>query len=223
MLGSAAMLPLEGTLVERLRKLEALHAGTKYDGEREAARRAAEKIRARLAELRGHEADEVFRYSLPDPWTRKLFLALCRRYGLKPYREPGQRYSSVQVRAPESFQNKTLWPEFQALRDELVAELAKLTAYSARPGRRFRCDLGSGSDPPGRSIGAQRRVGGQVDVEVASEPIPFFLRIEGPRSATTCALWTRRSQIASAIVGSPNASCQLFVGSWEVITVEQRS
>lgn len=127
MLGSAAMLPLEGTLVERLRKLEALHAGAKFDGEREAARRAAEKIRARLEELRGHETDEVFRYSLPDPWTRKLFLALCRRYGLKPYREPGQRYSSVQVRAPESFQNKTLWPEFQALRDELVAELAKLT------------------------------------------------------------------------------------------------
>jgi hypothetical protein len=32
------MLPLEGTLVEKLRKLEALHAGTKIDGEREAAR-----------------------------------------------------------------------------------------------------------------------------------------------------------------------------------------
>jgi hypothetical protein len=121
------MLPLEGTLVERLRKLEALHAGTKFDGEREAARRAAEKIRARLAELRGRETDKVFRYRLPDPWTRKLFLALCRRYGLKPYREPGQRYSSVQVRAPESFHNKTLWPEFQALRDELAAELEKLT------------------------------------------------------------------------------------------------
>jgi len=89
------MLPLEGTLVERLRRLEALHAGTKFDGEREAARRAAEKIRARLAELRGHEQDKVFRYSLPDPWRRKLFLALCRRYGLKPYREPGRRHSTV--------------------------------------------------------------------------------------------------------------------------------
>ena len=121
------MLPLEGTLVERLRKLEALHAGTKFDGEREAARRAAEKIRARLAELRGREKDEVYRYSLPDPWERKLFLALCRRYGLKPYREPGRRYSTVLVRAPETFQNKTLWPEFQALREELNAQLAELT------------------------------------------------------------------------------------------------
>jgi hypothetical protein len=37
-------LPLEGTLLERLGKIEALHAGTKVDGEREAARRAAERI-----------------------------------------------------------------------------------------------------------------------------------------------------------------------------------
>lgn len=121
------MLPLEGTLVERLRKLEALHAGTKFDGEREAARRAAEKIRERLAELRGQEKDEVYRYSLADPWKRKLFLALCRRYGLKPYREPGRRYSTILVRAPETFHNRTLWPEFQALSEELNAQLEELT------------------------------------------------------------------------------------------------
>lgn len=38
---------VEGTLIEKLRKLEAIHAGTQIDGEREAARRAAERIRAR--------------------------------------------------------------------------------------------------------------------------------------------------------------------------------
>jgi hypothetical protein len=121
------MLPLEGTLVERLRKLEALHAGTKFDGEREAARRAAEKIRARLAALRAHEKDEVYRYSLPDPWKRKMFLALCRRYGLKPYREPGRRYSTVLVRAPATFHDRTLLPEFRALSEELNAQLEELT------------------------------------------------------------------------------------------------
>lgn len=87
------MLPLEGTLLEKLRKIEALHAGTKVDGEREAARRAAERIRARLAEIRGREQDEVLVYRLADPWTRRLFVALCRRYGLKPYREAGRRYT----------------------------------------------------------------------------------------------------------------------------------
>lgn len=125
-------LPLEGTLLEKLRKIEALHAGTKIDGEREAARRAAERIRARLAELRGREEELEYRYSLPDPWKRKLFLALCRRYGLKPYREYGQRRSSVMVRAPKSFQDRTLWPEYQALSRELDEHLDELTTRVIR-------------------------------------------------------------------------------------------
>jgi hypothetical protein len=118
---------LEGALLEKLRKIEALHAGTTVAGEREAARLAAERIRARLAEMRGREKDVEFRYSLPDPWKRKMFLALCRRYGLKPYREHGQRYSSVMLRAPKSFQEGTLWPEFMALSNELHAHLQELT------------------------------------------------------------------------------------------------
>jgi hypothetical protein len=121
------MLPLEGTLLEKLRKIEALHAGTNVAGEREAARRAAERIRARLAELRGRDQDEELFYSLPDPWKRKLFVALCRRYGLRPYREPGRRYSTVIVRAPKKFQHETLWPEFLALSEELHAHLNELT------------------------------------------------------------------------------------------------
>lgn len=120
-------MPLEGTLLEKLRKIEALHAGTKVDGEREAARRAAERIRARLAEIRGREQDEVLVYRLADPWTRRLFVALCRRYGLKPYREAGRRYSTVLVRAPKTFQDRTLWPEFLALSEELEKHLDDLT------------------------------------------------------------------------------------------------
>jgi hypothetical protein len=121
------MLSLEVTLLEKLRKIEALHAGTKVDGEREAARRAAERIRARLAELRGREQDEELHYRLPDPWKRRLFLALCRRYGLKPFRESGRHHSTVQLRAPKTFQNQTLWPEYRALSEELDAHLDELT------------------------------------------------------------------------------------------------
>ncbi len=122
-------LPLEGTLLEKLRKIEALHAGTKVAGEREASQRAAERIRARLAEIRGREQEQeqVLLYSLHDPWQRKLFVALCRRYGLTPYREYGRRHSTVQVRAPKTFQEQTLWPEFQALAGELDAHLSELT------------------------------------------------------------------------------------------------
>ncbi|MBL9023000.1 MAG: hypothetical protein JNL21_12430 [Myxococcales bacterium] len=118
---------LEGTLVEKLRKLEALYAGTAVEGEREAARRAAERIRARLEELRGREQEVVLAYRLHDPWSRKLFVALCRRYGLTPYRERGQRHTTVLVRAPRTFHDRTLWPEFKALSDELEASLNELT------------------------------------------------------------------------------------------------
>ena len=121
------MLPLEGTLLEKLRKIEALHAGTTVDGEREAARRAAERIRERLAELRGRERDVELHYRLPDPWKRQLFVALCRRYGLKPFREPGRRSTTVQVRAPKAFHDRTLWPEYRALSEELDAHLRELT------------------------------------------------------------------------------------------------
>lgn len=117
----------EATLREKLRKIEALHAGATSEGEKEATRLAAERIRARLAEERTREPDEEFVYRLADPWTRKLFLALCRRYGLKPYRRVRQRYSTVQVMAPRSFQEMTLWPEFVALSAELKKHLAEVT------------------------------------------------------------------------------------------------
>ena len=125
-------MPLEGTLLEKLRKIEALYAGTTVDGEREAARRAAERIRARLAELRGREEDEELLYRIPDPWKRRLFLALCRRYGLKPFREPGRRFTTVQLRAPKTFQERTLWPEFLALSRELHEHLDELTSRVIR-------------------------------------------------------------------------------------------
>ena len=117
----------QASLEQRLRKIEALFAGTTSDGEREAARLAAERIRARLAEWRKLEGDIVMSYSLPDPWKRKLFLALCRRYDLEPYREYRQRWSTVKLRAPEAFHDNTLWPEFQALAAELDKDLNELT------------------------------------------------------------------------------------------------
>ena len=126
------MLPLEGTLLEKLRKIEALHAGTTVAGEKEAARRAAERIRTRLAELRGRDHDVELHYRMPDPWKRMLFVALCRRYGLKPFREPGRRYTTVQLRAPKEFHEKTLWPEYLALSEELNAHLHDLTTRVIR-------------------------------------------------------------------------------------------
>jgi len=65
--------------------------------------------------------------SLDDPWKRKIFLELCRRYGLKPYREKGQRSRIVQILAPRKFHQKTLWPQYLALPKELEKHLADRT------------------------------------------------------------------------------------------------
>ena len=62
-----------------------------------------------------------------DPGSRRLFSALCRRYGLKPYRYPRQRRSTLCVRAPESFQNNTLWIQFKALDAALRRHLESIT------------------------------------------------------------------------------------------------
>lgn len=125
--GIVAVAMDEATLLDKLRKIEALHAGATTEGERDAARAAAERIKARLAEQRARQPDVPQSYSLPDPWERMLFVALCRRYGLEPFRLHRQRATTVMVSAPLDFQNTTLWPEFTALADVLARHLRDVT------------------------------------------------------------------------------------------------
>jgi hypothetical protein len=39
------------------------------------------------------------RFSVPNPWSRRLFIALCRRYGLKPFRCARMKRQTVGVNA----------------------------------------------------------------------------------------------------------------------------
>jgi len=59
--------------------------------------------------------------------SRKLFIALLRRYELKPYRYRRQRRNTVMVRVPRSFVDQTLWPEFLELSRVLEAYLDEVT------------------------------------------------------------------------------------------------
>ncbi len=111
----------------KLRKIEALFARAGTDGERVAAEAAAERIRARLGEYQDTEGPIDMKFSLRDVWSRQLFVALSRRYGLKPYRYPRQRRTTVMLSAPERFINETLWPEFQELNQVLVDYLSRVT------------------------------------------------------------------------------------------------
>src|SRR3546814_11823561 len=75
------------SLREKLRKIEALYAGAKTDGEKSAAGAAAERIRVKFENASKQERAEEFKFSITDPWSRQLFIALCRRYGIKPFRD----------------------------------------------------------------------------------------------------------------------------------------
>ena len=117
----------EAALRDKLRKIEALFAGAGTAGEKAAAGAAADRIRARLRQEEKREKPVEIRFSLPDPWSRQMFIALCRRYGLRPYRYPRMRRQSVMVRAPETFLNTVLWPEFQEINAALTEYLAQVT------------------------------------------------------------------------------------------------
>jgi hypothetical protein len=117
----------EQDLRDKLNKIEALLAGASTAGEKAAAEAAADRLRARLREAAASEREQEFRFSLPDPWGRSLFVALCRRYGLRPYRYRRMHRQTVVVKGPPSFIDGVLWPEFEELDVVLSGYLAEIT------------------------------------------------------------------------------------------------
>ncbi|MEB3335074.1 MAG: hypothetical protein VKP70_08830 [Cyanobacteriota bacterium] len=123
----APPLSAEQQLVEKLRRIEALHARPGSEGERQAAERARERIQEQLKQLEAEEPPIEVRFTLSDQWSRHLFVALLRRYGIRPYRYRGQRRTTVMARLNRQFMNDTLWPEFQELQSTLAAYFDALT------------------------------------------------------------------------------------------------
>jgi tRNA nucleotidyltransferase (CCA-adding enzyme) len=117
----------EQQLREKLRKISALFEGATTIGELGAAAAAIERVKKALGAMVKTEQPQEFQFTLPDRWQRRLFSALCRRYGLEPYRYKRQRYTTVMVRVPKSFVDKTLWPEYQQLKAALDEHLNDAT------------------------------------------------------------------------------------------------
>lgn len=117
----------EQLLREKLRKIEALFGGAATDGERLAAGAAADRIRARLDAAAGKETAIEMKFSIPDMWSRQLFVALCRRYGLHPFRYRRMHRQTIIIRAPESFVQQVLLPEFDQLSAALTTYLSEIT------------------------------------------------------------------------------------------------
>ncbi len=117
----------EQSLREKLRKIEALFAGAATEGEKVAAGTAAERIRDRLGQAADKEKEIEVKFSISDVWARQLFVALCRRYGLRPFRYRRIHRQTIIIRAPKRFVEQVLWPEFEELSAALTAYLSEIT------------------------------------------------------------------------------------------------
>ena len=81
---------------EKLKKIEALFEGAKTDGERQAADLAKRRILERFEVELSSQAIE-FKVTLSDQWSKRLFVSLCNKYGLKTYRYKYQKYTTTMV------------------------------------------------------------------------------------------------------------------------------
>lgn len=130
--GGRVSIAEETQLREKMRKIEALFAGAGTEGERLAAGAALTRVRARLAALQREGPALEMQFSLGDQWSRRLFVALCRRYGLAPYRLYRQRLTTVMLRVPRRFVEEVLWPEFEELNLALLQYLNAVTLQLIR-------------------------------------------------------------------------------------------
>jgi len=117
----------EQQLREKLRKITALFEGAATAGERQAAAAAIDRIRQALGAAARTEPVPELRFSIADQWQRRLFSALCRRYGIIPYRYKRQRFSTLIIRAPRAFVDRTLWPQYLELQTALFTYLNEAT------------------------------------------------------------------------------------------------
>ncbi len=114
-------------LIEKLKLIEALHSGATTPGERTAAKNARQRIRDKIEHYKEAAPPVEYKFTLKNTWSRRLFVALLRRYGIKPYRYYRQRYTTVMAKVSKTFVDKTLWPEFLELDKELTTHINETT------------------------------------------------------------------------------------------------
>jgi len=116
----------ERELIEKLRRIQALYVGATTAGERAAAHKALERVSTRLEQERYVKTTE-YKFSMGDHFQRRLFTALARKHGLRPFRYKRQRYTTVMLHATPQFVDEVLWPEFEKLSETLESYLCQVT------------------------------------------------------------------------------------------------
>ena len=114
----------------KLAKVEALFRRAGSAGERAAAGAAMDRLQDRLGGPgRDREPEVELQFSLPDMWSVRLFIAICRKHGVRPYRYARQRRTTVMVQAREAVFDRLVWPEFSRLQTELESYFEDVTDH----------------------------------------------------------------------------------------------
>ena len=95
-------------LYEKLRKIEAILQNTSSKGERQAAKKA----KARLQERMGGSPLE-YQVRVRSRWEKKLFVAICAKYGYRTYRYKRQKQTTTMVNISKRAMDTLIWPEYK--------------------------------------------------------------------------------------------------------------
>jgi hypothetical protein len=118
---------IEDQLRDKLEKVEALYFGAATLGDKDAAKAAMARPKTKLEEMGRQDTPVEMQFSMPDPWAYRLFVELCRRYGIQPYRYPRQRRTTIMVRAPRGFFDVVVWRQFSDMHTDLWLHFEETT------------------------------------------------------------------------------------------------
>jgi len=96
-----------------------------------------EPPRELVARWRARESDVEHRFTVTTPATRELLMVLCERFGLKLYRAPRARWSSMSVDGPPGFMAEVFAPLLKSMapviEEHVLAVTSRIiTQWSAR-------------------------------------------------------------------------------------------
>ena len=131
-------------LDDKLAKLEALFRRAGTEGEKAAAGSALSRLRKKKVSRPIEQG-----VTLDNPWSVQLFVAVCRKHGIEPYRHPRQRRTTVMMMVDPGLLKETLLPQFQELQEELYDYMNDVTRHLIEKGLGSDGDDSSMGPPPG--------------------------------------------------------------------------
>jgi hypothetical protein len=116
---------------EKLVKIKALFDGAGSPGERQAAQAAMDRLQQRMEGFPTPPTDPPleYRFSFHNQWSARLFLALCRSKGFRPYRHPRMRRTSLCLQISKRAVDHDLWPEYVEMNKVLTDYMNQLADH----------------------------------------------------------------------------------------------